>query len=78
MYIGIWTGVTFVSLYITVCAVLYFIQERLIFFPNKLAKNHKFKFKLNFKEVIIPTNDNVNLHGVLFKADKPKGLIFYA
>lgn len=77
LYISIWTGVTFVSLYLTVCTILYFIQERLIFFPDKLAKNHKFKFKLNFKEVIIPTNDNINLHGVLFKAENAKGLIFY-
>jgi alpha-beta hydrolase superfamily lysophospholipase len=77
MYIGIWTGVTFVSLYITVCAVLYFVQERFIFLPNKLAKDHKFKFKHNFEEINIRTSDNINLHGVLFKSEESKGLIFY-
>ncbi|MEP7144769.1 MAG: hypothetical protein ABI707_17935 [Ferruginibacter sp.] len=63
--------------YIDVCARLYFIQEKFIFFPEKLAKDYKFRFGQNFEELNIKTEDTIVLNGVLFKADSSKGLIFY-
>jgi uncharacterized protein len=64
-------------LYIVICGTLYFIQEKLIFFPQKLAADYRFGFNQPFEEVIMPTNDKSRLHGLLFKADSSKGLIFY-
>ena len=66
-----------IILYIVVCGLLYFIQEKLIFFPDKLKKEYKFGFNQNFEELYIKTEDNVLLNGILFKADTSKGLIFY-
>jgi pimeloyl-ACP methyl ester carboxylesterase len=65
------------SIYITICGLLYFVQEKLIFFPVKLAKEYKFSFYQNFVEINIKTKDNVLLNGILFKSDTSKGLIFY-
>jgi len=56
---------------------LYFSQEKLIFFPEKLDKEYKFTFPQNFTELNFKTDDNVLLNGILFKADSSKGLIFY-
>lgn len=42
-----------------------------------MSANYKFDFKENFEEINIKTDDNKKLHGVLFKADTSKGLIFY-
>jgi len=63
--------------YIILCATLYFFQEKLIFFPQKLAKNYKFDFRQNFEEVNTITSEGKSIHGLLFKADSSKGLIFY-
>lgn len=65
------------GLYILVCALLFIFQEKLIFFPDKLDKNHKFDFPQTFEEIHITTEDQKVLHGLLFKADSSKGLIFY-
>lgn len=67
----------FGSLYLLIIGLLYFNQESLFFHANKLEKNHQFTFAENFKEIKIKTSDNINLHGLLFTNEKPKGLVFY-
>lgn len=66
-----------VTLYIALCGLLYFFQEKLIFFPQKLEKNYEFNFSQKFEEINIKTSDGKLLNGLLFKADHSKGLIFY-
>lgn len=67
----------FGSLYLIVICLLYFNQESLFFHANKLDKNYQFTFSEKHQEVFIKTPDNINLHGLLFKTEKPKGLVFY-
>ena len=64
-------------LYVGICVLLYFQQERLLFFPQKLASNYRFPFKGPFQERWIKASDGTQLHGLLFPADSSKGLIFY-
>ena len=59
------------------CILLYFVQEKLIFFPEKLAATYKFKFDQGFEELYFKATDNTVLNGVLFRADSSRGLIFY-
>jgi alpha-beta hydrolase superfamily lysophospholipase len=63
--------------YTLVCVLLFFFQEKLIFFPEKLDKNYKFSFNQIFEEINIKTKDQKLLNGLLFKSDSSKGLIFY-
>ena len=65
------------AFYVVLCLALFFFQEKLIFFPEKLGKNFKFGFHNKFEEINIRTADNKLLNGLLFKADSSKGLIFY-
>lgn len=67
----------FGSLYLIIIGLLYVNQEALFFQANKLDKNHQFTFSEKHQEVTIKTSDNINLHGLLFQAEKSKGLIFY-
>ncbi|MBC7425315.1 MAG: alpha/beta fold hydrolase [Bacteroidia bacterium] len=69
--------VTIISLYVLLCIALFFLQEKMIFFPEKLDRNYSFQFNQNFKEMTIPVDKSVSLNGILFKADSSKGLIFY-
>jgi len=62
---------------ITICGLLYFFQEKLIFLPEKLDKNFEFTFNREFEEINVKTKDNTILNGLLFKANNSKGLIFY-
>jgi len=64
-------------LYILVCGLLFFFQENLIFFPQKLDKTFQFSFDQKFEEKNIKMVDGTILNGLLFKADNSKGLIFY-
>jgi len=64
-------------LYILICGLLFFFQEKLIFFPQKLEKDYRFSFNQGFEELSITTKDNKLLNGILFKTDSSKGLIFY-
>lgn len=57
--------------------LLYFAQEKLIFHPEKLQKNHKYSFSKQFEEYFIKVDDNTELNALLFKADSSKGLVFY-
>ena len=63
--------------YILVCVLLFTLQEKIIFLPDKLDKAHQFSFSLPFEEINIRTDDNKLLHGLLFKTDSARGLIFY-
>lgn len=65
------------AIYVIICCLLYFLQERLIFFPEKLPRQYEFGFSDNFEELFFKTADNKLLHGLLFKSDAAKGLIFY-
>lgn len=65
------------GLYLVLCTALYFLQERLIFFPQKLEKNYPFNFTPRFEELNFKASDGKTLHGLLFKANDTKGLVFY-
>ncbi|HNF48833.1 MAG TPA: alpha/beta fold hydrolase [Chitinophagales bacterium] len=71
------TFISLIGLYFIACGLLYILQERLIFFPEKLAKNYNFDFKQSFQEINIKTKDSNLLNGLLFTTDCPNGLIFY-
>lgn len=64
-------------IYSFICCFFYFFQEKLIFYPQKLPDNYQFTFKQPFQEQTIQTTDGKKLHGILFKADSARGLVFY-
>ncbi|WP_370627262.1 alpha/beta hydrolase [Pontibacter sp. HSC-14F20] len=64
-------------LYLLMMGFISFQQEKLIFFPEKLPADYTFRFDRNAEEITIPAADGVLLHGLLFKADATKGLVFY-
>ncbi len=63
--------------YVLIMALAYFFQERLIFLPQKLSKDHSFRFNQKFEERFIAMRDGKMLHGLLFTADDSKGVVLY-
>ncbi|WP_343606000.1 alpha/beta fold hydrolase [Fluviicola sp.] len=66
-----------VILYVSACILLYFMQERLLFHPEKLAKTTPFSFDQPFEEKNILATDGKKLSGILFQVPNSRGLIFY-
>ncbi|MEF9479611.1 hypothetical protein OWR28_19450 [Chryseobacterium sp. 1B4] len=66
----------FLAAYVILCVGIYFYQEKIIFYPEKLPENYKFTFDGDFDEIPIKTQDGKHLSSVLFRAQNPKGVIF--
>ena len=66
-----------VGLYLLICILLYFFQDRLIFFPQKLAIDHTFHFNGEFEEKFFQIDENTTIHALHFFAENPKGVILY-
>jgi uncharacterized protein len=69
-----------IVIYVLLCLVAYFVQERFIFKPEKLHKNFKFTYEGiadKFEELNFETEKGVNINGIRFYHDEPKGLLIY-
>jgi len=64
-------------IFITVVLLFYFFQEKILFYPQKLSSDYVFDYVEKYEEIYIETRDNIKLHGLLFKADSSRGLVFY-
>jgi len=64
-------------IYLVPGAALYMLQKKLIFHPDALAADYKFRFDIPFEEIKIPVKKDEILSAVLFKATAPKGIVIY-
>ncbi|MFC2131900.1 alpha/beta hydrolase [Bacteroidota bacterium] len=62
---------------VALSALVYYYQERLIFFPEKLENDYKFDFRSNFVERNFETKSGVIINALHFKTTNPKGVIYY-
>ena len=62
----------FLVVYVALLALLYFFQERLIFFPSKLEPNHDFSFDRPFEEIRLDA-DGTWISGLKFLAQSRDG-----
>jgi pimeloyl-ACP methyl ester carboxylesterase len=69
--------IIYASIYIVTVVFFIFTQEKFFFNPEKLQKEFKFNFTMDFKELNIKAADGATLNGIIFKADSSKGLVFY-
>ena len=66
-----------VSLSALIIIGVYFMQEKLIFLPTKLAADYQYQFAEPFEELFLETEDGASLNAIHFKTENPKGLILY-
>ena len=57
--------------------LVYFLQERFIFKPEKLKQDFQFRYDIPFKELFFDIEPGVRINGLHFYRDKPLGLILY-
>ncbi|HTE25660.1 alpha/beta hydrolase [Flavitalea sp.] len=57
--------------------LIYFIQDRFIFKPEKLKQDFQFRFDVPFRELFFDIGPKVRINGLHFYRKDPLGLIFY-
>lgn len=68
------------GLYVLFCLYLYFLQDRMIFYPNLPGRELRGKpsdIGLNYESVQIRTSDNILLHGWFIKTRKERGTVLF-
>ena len=58
-------------------AVVYLVQEQIIFKPEKLKADFKYKYDIPFNELNFEVEPGVRINGLHFLCKKPLGLILY-
>jgi pimeloyl-ACP methyl ester carboxylesterase len=62
---------------IVLSIIIYFVQEKFIFKPEKLKQDFEFKYNIPFKEYFFDIEPGVRINGLHFYREDPKGLILY-
>ena len=57
--------------------LVYFLQERFIFMPEKLQQDFQFKFDIPFREYFFDIEPGVRINALHFFRESPKGLLLY-
>ena len=63
--------------YIVIAALVYFVQEKFIFKPEKLPQDFEYKYDAPFEELFFTIAPGVSINGLHFYCKEPKGLILY-
>jgi len=75
----IWTIIISIgAAYIIANVVVFFMQERFLFKPEKLPEDFKYEYNnQSFKEYHLELEDGVSINGLHFQVENPKGIILY-
>ncbi len=74
----LWTIVIIVvAIYIVINILVHYFQERFLFKPETLPEDFEFNYEQNFKEYNLDLGDGVNVNGVHFSLERPRGVVFY-
>ena len=63
--------------YALLMIIVYLVQERFIFKPEKLRQDFQYKYDAPFKELFFDIEPGVRINGLHFTVEKPLGLILY-
>ena len=63
--------------YVALMVLVYFIQEKFIFKPEKLKPGFEYKYDVPFRELFFDVEPGVQINGLHFYRPDPAGLILY-
>ena len=66
-----------IACYVVILTGLYFVQEKLLFFPTKLTKQFQFTFEQEYIEKDIEVGENTRINTGLFKARESQGVVLF-
>ncbi|MGB2995579.1 MAG: alpha/beta hydrolase, partial [Ferruginibacter sp.] len=63
--------------YLALLLIIYLVQEKLIFKPEKLRQDFRYKYDIPFEELFFNVAPGVKINGLHFFNENPHGLILY-
>ena len=63
--------------YLLLLVLVYLVQERFIFKPEKLGQDFIYKYDVPFRELFFDVEPGVRINGLHFTVTKPLGLVLY-
>ncbi len=66
-----------IGIIILILTLIYFFQEKLIFYPEKIPTDYQYQFVNDFIETNYKIDKKTTLNAILFRAESSKGLVFY-
>jgi pimeloyl-ACP methyl ester carboxylesterase len=63
--------------YLMIAFLVYRIQEKFIFKPEKLPQDFQYRYKQPFKELFFEMEDGGRINGLHFKVENARGLVVY-
>jgi pimeloyl-ACP methyl ester carboxylesterase len=63
--------------FVVLSVLIYFLQEKFIFKPEKLKQGFQFKYDIPFRELFFDVEPGVRINGLHFYREQPLGLILY-
>ncbi len=63
--------------YVVLAGLVYLIQDRFIFKPEKLRADFQYRYDAPFKELFFDVEPGVVINGLHFTVEKPLGLVLY-
>jgi pimeloyl-ACP methyl ester carboxylesterase len=77
MYILKIIATTIIVIFFIAVIALYIFQTRLIFYPGKLSKNHRFNLRPTDKEVFLKTSDDETIHGIFYRGYRSEIILYF-
>lgn len=71
------TIIYIIAAYLVLLLLVYFIQERFIFKPEKLRADFVFRYDQPFKELFFEPAPGVRINGLHFTVEQAKGILLY-
>ncbi len=68
-------GLGLLIIYIWACSTIYFNQEKYLFQHYKMNRDSVLNYQVPHEELYFQTENNVSIHGVIFKQPHSKGLV---
>ncbi|HMB63654.1 MAG TPA: alpha/beta fold hydrolase [Eudoraea sp.] len=67
-----------ITIYLVISILVYFLQDYLMFKPEKLPADFEFHYgNQETEEYNVQTRDGATINGLRFKAKNPRGIVFY-
>lgn len=71
------TVIYIVAGYLLLLAIVYLVQEKFIFKPEKLKQGFIYQYDVPFKELFFDVEPGVRINGLHFITEKPLGMVLY-
>jgi uncharacterized protein len=66
-----------IAIYLTLCGLLFLLQEKLLFFPDQLSQDYQYSLAQPFEEINHSIGDGEALNSILVKSSQSRGVVYF-